>query len=79
MCREQASSKNRCRGPEHAHESSESSRICSFSTADIKYIRDTGTYDSAEVLDEAQMKISQINMSKILFTKKNNPDGSFHK
>ena len=36
--------------------------------AEIKSIRDMGTCDSGEVLDEAQMKLSKIGMSKIVFT-----------
>ena len=36
--------------------------------AEIKSIRDMGTYDPDEVLAEAQMKISKIGMSKIVFT-----------
>ena len=48
-------------------------------TAEINSIRDMATYDPNEVLDEAQMKISKIGMSKIVFTKKYHPDGSFDK
>ena len=47
--------------------------------AEIKSICNTGTYDSVEVLDEAQMKNSNIDMSKIVFTKKYHPYGSFDK
>ena len=47
--------------------------------ADIKSSRDMGTYDPVEVLDKAQMKLSKIGMSKIVFTKKYHPDGSFDK
>ena len=36
-----------------------------------------GTYDPDELLDESQMKISKIGMSKIVFTKKYHPGGSF--
>ena len=37
------------------------------------------TWDTDEVLDEEQMRISKIGMSKIVFTKKYHPDGSFDK
>ena len=47
--------------------------------AEIKSIRDMGTYDPDDTLDETQMKISKIGMSKIVFTKKCHPDGSFDK
>ena len=47
--------------------------------AEIKSIHDMGTYDPDEKLDESQMKISKIGMSKIVFTKKYHPDGSFDK
>ena len=47
--------------------------------AEIKSIRGMGTYDPDEVLDESQMEISKIGMSKIVFTKKYHPDGSFDK
>ena len=45
--------------------------------AEIESIRDMGTYNPDEMLDEAQMKISKVGMSKIVFTKKYHPDGSF--
>ena len=48
-------------------------------TVEINSIRDMATYDPNEVLDEAQMTISKIGMSKIVFTKKYHPDGSFDK
>ena len=57
-------------------------RLPSFiasTTAEINSIHDMATYDSNEVLDEAQMEISKIGMSKIVFTKKYRPDGSFDK
>ena len=47
--------------------------------AEIESIRDMGTYDPAEELDETQMTISKIGMSKIVFTKNYHPDGSFDK
>ena len=47
--------------------------------AEIKSIRDMRTYDPHETLDETQMKNSKIGMSKIVFTKKYHPDGSFDK
>ena len=47
--------------------------------AEIKSIRDKGTQDSDELLDEAQMKIPKIGMSKIVYTKKYHPKGNFDK
>ena len=38
-----------------------------------------GTYDPNELLDEAQMKISKIGISKIVFTKRYHPYGSLDK
>ena len=45
--------------------------------AEIKSIRDMGTYDSDEVLDEAQTY--DPGDSKAVFTKKYHPDGNFDK
>ena len=51
-----------------------------FTAAEIKSIRDIGTYDSDEVVDEAQMKLSKVGtMSKLVFTKEYHLDGSFDK
>ena len=47
--------------------------------AEIMSVRDTGTYGPVEVLDNAQMKVSKIVMSKIVLTKKYYPDGRFDK
>ena len=47
--------------------------------AEIKIIHEMGTYDPAKLLDEAQMKLSNIGMSKIVFTKKYHPIDSFDK
>ena len=48
-------------------------------TAEITSIRDMGTYDPADVLDEDQIKTSKVGMSKCVFTKKYHPDGTFNK
>ena len=48
-------------------------------SAEIRSIRAMGTYDPEETLDEKQMKTSKVGMSKIVFTKKYHPDGSFDK
>ena len=47
-----------------------------FIAAEIKRLRDMETYDSYEVIDEAQMRIFKIGKSKIVFTKKYHSDGS---
>ena len=47
--------------------------------AEIKSNRDTCTCDPDEAIDEAQMVISTIGMSKIVFTKKYHPDDSIDK
>ena len=38
-----------------------------------------GTYDPDEILDEEQIKTSRLGMSRCVFTKKYNPDGTFNK
>ena len=47
--------------------------------AEIKSLRDMGTWDPDEQLDETQMKTSKIGMSRCVFTKKYHPDGTFDK
>ena len=54
-------------------------RLISFTAAEIKSIRVMGTYYPDEALDEAQMKISNIGLPKIVVTEKYHPDGSFDK
>ena len=47
--------------------------------AEIKSLRDMGTWDPEETLDAEQMKTSKIGMSRCVFTKKYHPDGTFDK
>ena len=54
-------------------------RFIASTAAEIKNIHDMGIYDPDEVLDESQMKIAKIGMSKIVSTNKYHPDGSFDK
>ena len=47
--------------------------------AEIRSLRSMGTWDPTEELNEAQMKISKVGMSRCVFTKKYHPDGTFDK
>ena len=51
--------------------------VIAFTAAENTSIHDMGTYSPDEVLNEAQMKISKIDISKIVFTKEYSPYGSF--
>ena len=42
--------------------------ILAATAADIKSIRDMGTYDPSEILDEEQITTSKVGASKCLFT-----------
>ena len=47
--------------------------------AEINSLRDMGTWDPDETLDEDQMKTSKVGMSRCVFSKKYHPDGTFDK
>ena len=51
----------------------------SATAVEINSLRDMRTWDPDESLSEEQMRSSKIGTSKIVFTKKYHPDGSFNK
>ena len=59
--------------------SSDRAKFLEATVAEIKSLRDMGTRDPDETLDESQIKTSQIGMSRCVFTKKYHPDCTFDK
>ena len=57
----------------------DSADILAATAAEIDSIRDIGTYDPDDILDEKQIETSKVGMSKCVFTKKYHPDGTFNK